>query len=166
MPSRLDLMHRCPGPRSYQGYFPCTEDFHFPGHVLYFSCSSTNTIIPLFKYNTYIGQHKGWTRKKPTRILSMKISRPSNFATASSQEPHPFAAVSVSPMNKAGLVCFKKDKDQMRSQIFGKRLLGIPSYSFSRNWQCNLEAFQDEIRHLLNFACKSYSWSVANKMTH
>lgn len=54
----------------------------------------------------------------------------------------------------------------MRSRSFGKRLLGIHSYSLPRKQQRNLKAFQDEIRHLLNFACKSCSQSVAKKMTH
>lgn len=95
-------------------------------------------------------------KEEPILILSMKISRPSNFATTTSQEePHPFVAVSGFPMNKAFFFYFKI-RIKLKSQGFGKRLLGIPSYSLSRNRQCNRKAFQDAIRQLLNFACKSY----------
>lgn len=52
-------------------------------------------------------------KEEPILILSMKISRPSNFATTTSQEePHPFVAVSGFPMNKAFFFLFQ-DKDQI-----------------------------------------------------
>lgn len=57
-------------------------------------------------------------------------------------------------------------KDQMRSRSSGKQLFGIHSSASPRKRQRNLKAFRDEIRHLLNFACKSCSRSVAKKMTH
>lgn len=43
----------------------------------------------------------------------MKIFRPSIFATAASQEePHPFVAVSVFPVNKASFFILKEGSDE------------------------------------------------------
>lgn len=61
------------------GLFCLNGDSCFSGQKLYFSCSSTNSITSLFKYNTYYRATPEMNKEKPILILPMKISRPSKF---------------------------------------------------------------------------------------
>lgn len=126
---------------------PMNQTEHFPGQKLYFSCSSTNTITSLFKYNTYIGQHQGWTRKSPSWYPPWKSQDPAILQQPQVKKSHILLWQFLVSLWKRTFFLFQ-DKDQIEvprlwkapawhPQLFFVKEPTVQSQSLSR---CNQTA--------------------------